>query len=56
MQLVFIGDIKRSLGKRKLRILFIWITRAFVDKLLCSFEQSLFLVFRKYYTIIRAFF
>lgn len=57
MQLVFfIRDIKRSLGKHKLRILFVWITRSFVGIMLYRFERCLFLVFGKYYAIIRILF
>ena len=57
MQLVFfIKDIKRSLGKHKLRILFIWMTRSFVGIMLYRIERGLFLVFGEYYAIIRLLF
>lgn len=52
----FKRDVIRILGKNKLRIIFIWMTRSFVGVLLYRFERGLFLVFGKYYAIIRLLF
>jgi len=49
----FIKDLKRMLGKHKIRILHIWISRSFWGVLLYRIERSLFLVFGKTYGIIR---
>ena len=52
----FITDVKRLLGKRKIRIIHIWMSRAFVGIFLYRFERSLFLIFNKFYGILRILF
>lgn len=49
----FLKDCKRICGKNKSRILFIWLSRSFGGVFLYRLERSLFLVFGKYYSIIR---
>ncbi len=49
----FISDINRMLGKRKIRIIHIWLSRIFVGIFLYRFERSLFLIFNKFYGILR---
>ena len=49
----FITDINRMLGKRKIRILHIWMSRIFVGIFLYRFERSLFLIFNNFYGILR---
>jgi serine acetyltransferase len=49
----FISDIKRMLGKHKIRILYVWLSRSFWGILLYRTERSLFLVFGTYYSFIR---
>jgi serine acetyltransferase len=50
---LFIKDVKRMLGKHKIRILHIWLSRTFWGIFLYRLERSLFLVFGKAYGIIR---
>jgi len=49
----FIKDVKRMLGKHKIRILHIWLGRSFWGIFLYRFERSLFILLGKYYGIIR---
>lgn len=49
----FYQDISRVLGKRKIRILHIWLSRGFWGIFLYRFERSLYLLFPKIYGIIR---
>ncbi len=49
----FFQDIRRMLGKYKIRILHIWLSRVFWGILIYRIERSLFLVFGKYYGILR---
>ncbi|WP_431135865.1 serine acetyltransferase [Psychroserpens mesophilus] len=49
----FVKDVKRMLGKRKIRILHVWLKRSFWGILLYRLERSFFLVFGKAYGIIR---
>lgn len=49
----FTQDLKRMLGKYKIRILHIWLSRVFWGLLIYRIERSLFLVFKKYYGILR---
>ncbi len=50
---LFIKDVKRMLGKHKIRILHIWLSRTFCGVLMYRLERSLFLLFGKTYGIIR---
>ena len=53
-QFYFFGDdIKRMLGKQKIRILFIWLSRSFWGIGLYRLERSLYLLFGKYYKGVR---
>lgn len=52
----FLKDVSRMLGKRKLRIFYIWLSRAFVGILIYRLERSLFLIFGKFYAIFRILF
>jgi len=45
----FWEDMQRMLGKQKVRIIFIWLSRAFWGIGLYRFERSLYLLFGKYY-------
>ena len=47
------ADIQRILGKKKYRILYIWMSRSFCGLLLYRLERGLFLLFGKTYPIIR---
>jgi len=49
----FIEDIKRMLGKHKIRILHIWLSRAFWGVLTYRIERSLYLVLPGVYSLIR---
>lgn len=49
----FISDVKRILGKHKIRILHIWLSRVFWGLLLYRFERSMYLFFGKYYSYLR---
>lgn len=49
----FTQDVKRMLGKYKIRILHIWLSRVFWGVLMYRIERSLFLIFKKYYGILR---
>ncbi len=49
----FKQDIKRMLGKKKLRIIFIWMSGNFVGVFFYRFERSLYLLIGKPYEIIR---
>lgn len=54
--LYFLQDIRRMLGKRKSRILYIWLSRAFVGVLLYRAERSMLLTFGKSYQYLRILF
>ncbi|RLD59978.1 MAG: serine acetyltransferase [Bacteroidetes bacterium] len=49
----FKKDVKRMLGKHKIRILHIWLSRSFLGIFLYRFERSLFLLFGDLYGFIR---
>ena len=49
----FIIDVKRMLGKHKIRILHVWLSRSFWGILLYRLERSLFLVLGRYYGFFR---
>ncbi len=49
----FIGDVKSMAGRKKLRILFIWLSRGFWGVLSYRVDRGLFLIFGKSYTYIR---
>lgn len=54
--LYFQQDIKKMLGKRKSRILYIWLSRAFAGVLLYRFERGFLTTFGKGYEIVRILF
>ena len=45
----FVQDVRRLLGKHKIRIVHIWLSRVFWGIFLYRFERSLFLSFGKFY-------
>ena len=49
----FSKDVKRMLGKHKIRVFHIWLSKSFWGVLLYRFERSLFLLFRNSYGILR---
>lgn len=50
----FIDDVIRMLGKQKMRILYIWLSRVFVGILCYRIERSLYLLFgHTIYKIVR---
>lgn len=49
----FIADIKRILGKKKIRIIHIWMSRSFCGVFMYRLERSLYLLFGKYYSVFR---
>ena len=49
-------DVKRMLGKHKIRILHIWLSRSFIGVFLYRTERSLYLTFGKAYGILRILF
>ncbi len=49
----FIQDVKRMLGKHKIRILHIWLSRAFIGVLVYRIERSLYLLFPNIYGLLR---
>jgi len=49
----FLQDVKRMLGKHKIRIIHLWLSRVFIGVFLYRLERSLFLLFGKYYGFIR---
>ncbi|MDT7833206.1 serine acetyltransferase [Flavobacteriaceae bacterium S356] len=49
----FTQDVKRMLGKYKIRILHIWLSRVFWGVLMYRIERSFFLIFKKYYGVLR---
>lgn len=51
--LCFFEDVKRMLGKRKERILYVWITRVFWGIFWYRLERGLFLLIGKPYAILR---
>ncbi len=54
--LYFTQDVKRILGKKKFRILYIWMSRSFAGVILYRIERSLFLTFGRFYEITRILF
>lgn len=53
-QIVFLAaDYKRQSGSVKLRMLYLWLSRASVGVFLYRFERMMFLLFGKMYTVIR---
>ncbi len=54
--LYFLQDVKRMLGKRKTRILFIWLSRSFAGVLLYRIDRGFLLSFGKFYEIVRILF
>jgi serine O-acetyltransferase len=52
----FLQDVNRMLGKRKLRILYIWVSRSFAGILLYRVERGMLLTFGRFYEIIRILF
>jgi len=52
----FIHDVKRMLGKQKLRLFYIWLSRSFWGILLYRIERSLFLLLGKPYSVLRIIF
>lgn len=54
--LYFLKDIKRMLGKYKIRILHIWLSRAFAGVFLYRLERGLYLTFGRAYEYVRIIF
>lgn len=54
--LYFVQDLSRMLGKRKIRIVYIWLSRSFVGVFLYRVERGLYLTLGKSYEIIRILF
>ena len=52
----FIQDVKRMLGKHKIRIIHIWLSRSFAGVFLYRLERGLFLFFGKPYGYLRILF
>jgi len=52
----FKADVKRMLGKHKIRILHIWLSRSFIGVLLYRLERSMYLALGKTYPLIRILF
>ncbi len=52
----FIQDIKRLLGKRKIRIIHIWMSRVFWGLLIYRSERGLYIMLGRSYSIIRVLF
>lgn len=52
----FYRDVIRMLGKNKFRLIYIWLSQVFLGILLYRIERSLFLIFGKYYKVIRIIF
>lgn len=51
----FLQDINRILGKRKSRILYVWLSRSFAGLFMYRLERGLFLTFGKFYSVFRIF-
>lgn len=49
----FISDLKRMLGKHKVRVIYVWLSRSFWGIFQYRIERSLFLVLGKSYSFIR---
>jgi len=49
----FFNDVERLLGKYKIRIIHIWMSRAFVGIFVYRLERSLYLLIGRYYGILR---
>jgi len=52
----FIQDVKRMLGKHKIRILHIWLSRAFCGIFIYRLERSLYLLLGEAYGVVRIIF
>lgn len=52
----FLQDIQRMLGKRKSRLLYIWLSRSFSGIFMYRFERGMLLSFGKFYEIFRILF
>ncbi|SDH87554.1 DapH/DapD/GlmU-related protein [Winogradskyella thalassocola] len=52
----FKADVKRMLGKHKIRILHIWLSRSFIGVFLYRMERGLYLALGKSYRIVRILF
>lgn len=52
----FVKDCKRICGQKRVRLLFIWLSRGFAGVLLYRIERSLYLFFGKNYSVIRILF
>jgi hypothetical protein len=52
----FLQDVNRMLGKRKFRILYVWVSRSFVGILLYRLERGMLLAFGKFYEVVRIYF
>ena len=51
----FLQDVRKMSGKRKSRILYIWLSRCFVGVFMYRLERGLYLTFGKFYTVLRVF-
>ncbi len=49
----FIKDVGRILGNRYYRLLYIWLNRNFIGVLLYRLERSLYLIFGRFYGVLR---
>ena len=52
----FKHDVIRMLGKNKFRILFIWLSRAFIGCFYYRFERGMFLALGRFYSVLRVLF
>jgi serine acetyltransferase len=52
----FTEDVRRMLGKNKFRIIFIWLSRSFLGCFIYRLERALFLVFGRFYSVLRVLF
>lgn len=52
----FLQDVNRMLGKHKIRIIHIWLSRSFAGIFMYRLERSLFLIFGKVYGFLRILF
>ncbi len=54
--LFFVQDIKRMVGKKKSRIIYIWLSRSFAGVMMYRIERGLFLTFGTFYSALRILF
>lgn len=54
--LYFLEDVRRMVGKRKARILYIWLSRSFIGLFMYRLERGFFVTFGEFYSFIRIFF